>query len=107
MVLALRSLWGATLQLQNIRTPQVWKHEQNTKILQNPPFRVGPGEHETNKEKSRKWPENDHFRKFSVFFWCFSGPTQDGGFCTFFWYFFVLPDLRRSCLLWHPKEILN
>ena len=47
----------------------------------------GPQKYEKNTEKIRKWPENDRFRIFSVFFSYFWGPTWGGGFRDFFVFF--------------------
>ena len=50
---------------------------------------VGPRKYEKITEKIQKWRENYHFCIFSDL----RGPTQDGGFCNFFVFFFRISGL--------------
>ena len=69
------------IELKNPSSQETRKNYK--KKLQNPPPRVGPRKYEKNTEKKWKWPKNDRFRIFSVFFSYFRGPTRDGRFRSF------------------------
>ena len=75
------------------KTLQARKYEKNTKKLQIPHSGLGP----KNTEKTPKNYENGHFLTlfviFGIFSLCFRGPARNGGFCSFFVFFFVVPGL--------------
>ena len=54
-----------------------------TKKLQTPPFPVSPQKHEKYTEKSREWPENDHFVIFQYFARIFRDKPGMGDFPIF------------------------
>ena len=78
----------------------------NTKKIhiQNHPFPVWPRKYEKKTEKLQKWSLSGQFCNFSVFFRIFGAKPEMGDF-VIFCIFFVFPDLRGFCILWHPREI--
>ena len=57
------------------------------KKLRDPPPRLGIRKYKKKTKKIRKWLKNHRFRIFSSFFSYFRGPSRDGGFRTFSYFF--------------------
>ena len=73
------------IELKNPSSLEIREKYEKTYEISHP----GSGPENTKKirENTRKWPKNDNFRIFYIFFSSFRGPTRVGNFVSFSYFF--------------------